>query len=148
MKKLGIILVCFATMAMTSCGLFQSAASSNSAALALGQTCGSAVLGLYQSYKSTGTINLTTGNNLTNALALATCYTQLNQNKSNSSYRQSFANGLILSSAGLITNQNAATFISALLGASSLANVSSSNSVQQNQNSTPAIIGVLKTVDK
>lgn len=146
MKRLVILAVCFATLAMTSCGVLNT--SSNSAAQALGQTCGAAVLGLYQSYKATGTLNLTTGNNLTNALALATCYTQLSQNKDNSSYRKSFTNGLILSSAGLITNQNAATFISALLGTSSLGTVNSNSSSSQMSKTTPGVTKLIQTLDK
>lgn len=146
MKRLAILAVCFATLAMTSCGVLNT--SSNSAAQALGQTCGAAVLGLYQSYKATGTLNLTTGNNLTNALALATCYTQLSQNKDNSSYRKSFTNGLILSSAGLITNQNAATFISALLGTSSLGTVNSNSSSSQMSKTTPGVTKLIQTLDK
>lgn len=148
MKKLSVILVCFATMAMSSCSFFQSAATSNSAAQALGQTCGSAVLGLYQSYKSTGSLSLTTGDNLTNALALATCYTQLSQNKDNSDYRKSFTSGLILSSAGLITNQNSAAFVNALLGTSSLSTVNNSSSTTQVVQATPAVTQLIKTLDK
>lgn len=147
MKKLGIILVCIATLAMSSCSLFQSAASSNSAAQALGQTCGSAVLGLYQSYKATGTLSLTTGDNLSSALALATCYTQLSQNKDNSDYRKSFANGLILSSAGLITNQNSATFINALLGTPSIGTVTTTSTPVQINKVTPGFTNLLKTLD-
>lgn len=149
MKRLSIILVCFATMAFTSCSVLNSVASSNSAASTLGQTCGSAILGLYQSYKATGTINLTTGNNLTNALALASCYTQLKSNAGNSDYRKAFANGLILSSAGLITNQNSNAFINALLSANGLSNVSSSNTTQQNQKAVnSAAIPVLQALEQ
>ena len=120
-------------MAFTSCSVLGSAASSNTAATTMGQTCGSAILGLYNSYKATGSVNLTYGNNLTHALALATCYTQLKANKDNSSYRNAFATGLVMSSAGLITNQNSNAFINALLMCSGLANISSSNTTQQNQ---------------
>ena len=146
MKRLSIILVSFATLALTSCGILNS--SSNSAATALGQTCGAAVLGLYQSYKATGSLSLTTGNNLTNALTLATCYTQLSQNKDNSNYRKAFASGLVLSSAGLITNQNSATFINALLGTSSLATVNSTSTPTQLNKTTPAVTNLIATLDK
>lgn len=115
----------------------------------MGQTCGSAILGLYNSYKSTGTINLTTGNNLAHALSLATCYTQIKANANNSNYRTAFASGLVMSSAGLITNQNSNAVINALLMCSGLSNVSSSNSTQQNQqviiNSTE---NLFKTIEK
>ena len=143
MKRLAIIAVCFATLAMSSCGVLNS--SSNSAAQALGQTCGAAVLGLYQ---STGSLSLTSGNNLTNALALATAYTQLSQNKDNSEYRKSFTNGLILSSAGLITNQNSAAFVNALLGTSALGTVNNNSSSSQMSKTTPAVTGLIKTLDR
>jgi hypothetical protein len=144
MKRLSILMVCFATLVLTSCGALNT--SSNSAAQAMGQTCGAAVLGLYQSYKATGTINLTTGNNLTNALALATCYTQLKANKDNKAYRSSFTNGLILSSAGLITNQNASTFVNALLSANGLANLNANSTQQQNKAATTSMNNLLKTL--
>lgn len=133
MKRLSIILVCFATMAFSSCGVLNSVTSSNTAATTMGQTCGTAVLGLYNSYKSTGTINLTAGNNLAHAISLATCYTQIKANAGNSSYRTAFATGLVMSSAGLITNQNVNAYINALLLCNGLSNVSSSNTTQQNQ---------------
>lgn len=145
MKRLSIIAVCFATLAMASCSMFNS--SSNSVAQGLGQTCGSAVLGLYQSYKNTGSVTLTEPNNLSNALTLAACYTQLSQNKDNSSYRKSFANGLILSSAGLITNQNAATFVNALLGASALGTISSTSSNSEVKKTTGTVTGLLQSLD-
>lgn len=148
MKRLSLVLVCFATLAFASCGVLNSAASSNSAATAMGQTCGNAVLGLYNSYKATGTVNLTYGNNLTNALALATAYTQIKANKDNSNYRKAFANGLILSSAGLITNQNVNAFINALLLCNGLSNVSSSNTTQQNQQAAaPATLNLLQALE-
>ena len=111
-------------------------------------TCGSAVLGLYNSYKSTGTIDLTNSNNLTNALALATCYTQLRQNKDNNNYRNAFTSGLILSSAGLITNQNAGSFINTLLGAQQLGTVNASTASSQAVSLTPTVVNVVKSVGK
>ena len=145
MKRIAILAVCFATLAMTSCGILNS--SSNSAAQALGQTCGAAVLGLYQSYKKTGTVDLTNANNLTNALALATCYTQVKQNINNSSYRQSFTTGLISSSAGLITNQNAAAFVNLFLSSTALGTVNSSSSTAQVNGTTPTFTRLMKSLD-
>lgn len=147
MKRLAILFVCAATFAFASCGML-GAGAGNTAAQALGQTCGSAVLGLYNSYKSTGTIDLTNANNLTNALALATCYTQLRQNKDNSTYRNAFTSGLILSSAGLITNQNAGNFVSALLGAQQLGNINQNSSSSQVSTTTPTLVNLVKSVDK
>jgi len=147
MKRLAILFVCAATLVMTSCGML-GAGANNTAAQALGQTCGSAVLGLYNSYKSTGTIDLTNSNNLTNALALATCYTQLRQNKDNNNYRNAFTSGLILSSAGLITNQNAGSFINTLLGAQQLGTVNASTPSSQAVALTPTVVNVVKSVGK
>lgn len=143
MKRLSIIFIAVATLAFSSCAML--GGSSDSAAQSLGQTCGTAVLGLYNAYKSTGKIDLTNATNLTNAIALATCYTQIKQNKNNSSYRTAFANGLILSSAGLITNQNSSAFINALINANGLGSGTSSSGVSQNPTIIePAIVGVLQ----
>lgn len=145
MKRLGLLLVCFATMAFTSCSLFQSAASSNPVAMAAGQTCGTAVQGLYSSYRSSGTVDLTKTNNLNNALALATAYTALKQNKDDQSYRKAFTSGLIASSAGLITSKNASTFVDGLLSAAGLANVNTQN-IAQTAATASAVMTLLNTL--
>lgn len=145
MKRLGLLIVCFATLALTSCGAIQSAASSNTVAQASGQACGTAVQGLYSSYKSTGTIDLTNANNFNNALALATAYTNLNQNKGNEAYRKSFTTGLILSSAGLITQANATQFVDKLLANAGLGNINTQN-VAQTAATAAAIITLLNTL--
>jgi hypothetical protein len=145
MKRLGLLIVCFATLALTSCGAIQSAASSNTVAQASGQACGTAVQNLYSSYKSTGTVDLTNANNLNNALALATAYTNLKQNKDNEAYRKSFTTGLILSSAGLITQANATQFIDKLLATAGLGNINTQN-VAQTAATAAAIITLLNTL--
>ncbi|MBP5528366.1 MAG: hypothetical protein J6X79_07960 [Bacteroidales bacterium] len=145
MKRLGLILMCVAALVMTSCSALQTASTSDPAAKASGQACGTAVQGLYSSYHSTGTLDLTVGNNLTNALALATAYTQLKQNKDNAAYRKAFTNGLIASSAGLITSANAATFIDKLLGTTALANINTEK-VTQTASTAVAIITLLNAL--
>ena len=138
-------MVCFAALAMASCSTLSSAASSNTVAQASGQACGSAVQGLYSSYKKTGTVDLTNANNLNNALALATAYTTLKQNKDNQAYRSSFTTGLILSSAGLITQANAGQFIDKLLATAGLGNINTQN-VAQTAATAAAIITLLNTL--
>lgn len=145
MKRLGLLIVCFATLALTSCDAIQSAASSNTVAQASGQACGTAVQGLYSSYKNTGTIDLTNTNNFNNALALATAYTNLKQNKGNEAYRKSFTTGLILSSAGLITQANATQFVDKLLATAGLGNINTQN-VAQTAATAAAIITLLNTL--
>ena len=145
MKRLSVFLVCFATLAMTSCSLFNAAASSNSVAKASGQSCGSAVQGLYGAYRSSGNIDLTNATNLNNALALATSYANLKQNKDNPEYRQAFTSGLIASSAGLITSANASAFVDKLLASSGLANINSQN-IAQTASTAVAIVNLLKVI--
>lgn len=147
MKRLGILLACFATLALTSCSLFSAAASSNSVAKASGQNCGTAVQGLYGAYKSTGNIDLSNATNLNNALALATSYANLKQNKDNSEYRQAFTSGLIASSAGLITSSNAAAFVDKMLATAGLANINSQN-IAQTAATAAAIVSLLKVVNQ
>ena len=138
-------MVCFATLVMASCGAMQSVASSNTVAQASGQACGTAVQGLYSSYKNTGTVDLTNATNFNNAIALATAYTNLRQNKDNDAYRKSFTTGLILSSAGLITQANASQFVDKLLASAGLANVNTQN-IAQTAATAAAIIPLLNTL--
>ena len=145
MKRLGLLLMCVATLTLTSCNLLSAAASSNTVAQASGQTCGTAVQGLYGAYKSTGTVDLSNPTNLNNALALATAYSNLKQNKDNSDYRKAFTTGLIASSAGLITSANATAFIDQMLATTGLANVNTQN-IAQTAATAAAIITILNTV--
>ena len=138
-------MVCFATLVMASCGAMQSVASSNTVAQASGQACGTAVQGLYSSYKNTGTVDLTNATNFNNAIALATAYTNLRQNKDNDAYCKSFTTGLILSSAGLITQANASQFVDKLLASAGLANVNTQN-IAQTAATAAAIITLLNTL--
>ena len=145
MKRLSLLLVCFATLAMTSCSLFNAAASSNTVARASGQSCGSAVQGLYGAYKSTGNIDLSNATNLNNALSLATSYANLKQNKDNADYRKAFTAGLIASSAGLITSSNASVFVDRLLATSGLTNINTQN-IAQTAATASAIVNLLKVI--
>ena len=147
MKRLGILLACFATLALTSCSLFSAAASSNTVAKASGQNCGAAVQGLYGTYKGTGNIDLSNPTNRNNALALATSYANLKQNKDNADYRKAFTAGLIASSAGLITNGNAAAFVDKMLATAGLSNINSQN-IAQTAATASAIISLLKVVNQ
>ena len=146
MKRLALLMVCVATLGLaTSCSLL-GGTSANSAAQLSGQTCGLAVQGLYSNYRSTGKLDLMSGNNLNNALALATAYTTLRQNKDNDAYRKAFTTGLIASSAGLITGANANAFVNQLLNSGSLAGLNAEK-IQQSAAVASAIIqllGVLK----
>lgn len=137
--------MCVATLAMTSCSTLQSAASSDTVASATGQSCGTAVQGLYSAYKRTGTVDLTNTTNLNNALTVATAYTNLKQNKSNSNYRKAFTSGLIASSAGLITSDNATAFVDKMLATAGLGNINT-QTVAQTAATASAIITLLNVL--
>ena len=147
MKRLGILLMCVATLTLASCSLLQSGAGANAIAQTAGQTCGSAILGLYNAYKSTGKVSLADPANLGYALSLATAYTQIKQNKDNKDYRRAFGNGLILSSAGLITKNNSNAFIDALLAANGLANISNTSSSSQKTAAEGSIAPILRVLE-
>ncbi len=145
MKRLSFLIVCIAALTFASCSTLASAASSDTVANATGQTCGAAMQGLYRSYKSTGTVDLTNANNLNNALAVATAYTNLKQNKDNTAYRKAFTTGLIASSAGLITSANAGTFVDKLLASSGLGNINTQN-ITQTAATVAAIVTLLNAL--
>lgn len=146
MKRLGLLFVCIATLATVSCSTVSSFSDSNNVARTSGQTCGTALQGLYTSYRNTGKVDLTNASNLTNALVLATCYTQLNENKNNSDYRKSFTSGLIASSAGLITPANASSFVNTLLGATGLGGVTAEN-ISKTATTATTIITLLNALN-
>ncbi len=137
--------MCFATLAMTSCGLLQAPAGANAVAVAAGQSCGTAVQGLYSAYRNTGRIDLTNATNLSNALALAASYTNLKANVGDQNYRKAFTTGLIASSAGLITSANATAFVDNLLATAGLGNVNSQN-ITQTAATAVAIVTLLNTL--
>jgi len=142
MKRLSILIVCVASLlTATSCSMLGGNAA-NSAAQLSGQSCGTAVQSLYSSYHNAGKLDLTAGNNLNNALVLATAYTTLRQNKDNADYRKSFTRGLIASSAGLITAANANNFVNTLLASSALGGLTS-DKVTQTANTVSTIVQLL-----
>ena len=145
MKKLSIILMSIAVLAFASCSSLQNAASSNTVAQASGQQCAMAASSLYQSYKSTGKLDITSGSNLTNALALITCYNQLKQNKGNADYRKAFTSGAISAGTSLITSANAEQFTNALLNATGLDNVNMQN-ISQKVETASTIITLLNAL--
>ncbi|MBQ9418544.1 MAG: hypothetical protein IJU19_08210 [Bacteroidales bacterium] len=145
MKRIAIMMMCVATLAMSACSALTAASSSNAAASASGSACGSAVQGLYSAYKSSGKVDLGNATNLSNAVALASAYTNLKNNKSDSDYRKAFTSGLIASSAGLVTQSNASTFINQLLSTSSLGNINT-QTVSQTAATASAIVTLLNTL--
>ena len=105
MKRLSIIVLCFATMALASCGTF-SGNSSESAAKTSGRNTANAILSLYNSYRANGTVSLANSADLTSTLVLATGYTNLRNNQQDPNYRKAFAAGMVSAGTSLITSSN------------------------------------------
>lgn len=145
MKKIALLMMCVATMAFASCSSLSTAASSNTAASASGASCGKALVALYNSYKATGKLDLTNGNNLANALTIVTAYTQLKENHDNETYKSAFRSGMITSGKPYISQSNANNLMSGLLASSGLANVNASNIAQKAETVT-AIITLLNAI--
>lgn len=146
MRKLGFLLVTFAAVALVSCSALNNASSQNAVASASGSACGAAVSGLYRSYKTTGGINLTNSNDLTNALALATAYSQLRANSTNESYKKAFAAGLVTGSAGTITTSNAVNFMNSLLSTTALSGINANN-IASKVETASAIVTLLRALN-
>lgn len=144
MKRLSIILMCFATLSFVSCSSIKSFTASDAAAKAVGQSTANAIIGLYKSYKANGTISLSNTNDLTNALALATGYTGYRNNQANSSYKTSFAAGMVAAGGSLITSANVNGIITTMNNLTGL-NVNASN-ISQNVNTVTSIITLLQAL--
>ncbi len=144
MKRLSIILMCFAALSFVSCSSLGTIAASDSAAKATGQSTANAILGLYRSYKANGTISLSNTTDLTNALALATGYTGYRNNQTNSSYKTSFAAGMVAAGGSLITSSNVNSVITTMNNLTGL-NVNASN-ISQNVNTITSIITLLNAL--
>lgn len=144
MKRLGLFLAAFAVLAFSSCSML-GGTGSTSVAKNNGQTCGTAVQGLYKSYKSTGSLDLTNATNLSNAIALASAYSNLKNNRNDNNYRKDFTSGLIASSAGLITTANASSFVDKMLATNGLGNINSQK-ITQTAATASAIISLLNAL--
>ena len=120
MKKL--LFLCATTAVLASCGMTSgtstgasststatTVATTVSAATSAGQNTGNAIHLLYTQYKADGKYDYKNVNNAINAaLLLANC-ADLPKNVKNSTYLKEFGQGLITSSAGLVTQQNVAS---------------------------------------
>lgn len=141
MKKFSFIMMLVATVAF--CGCKSSSFSSDSAAVAQGAACGTALKTLNSSYKSTGKLDLGTATNLSAALALATSYSQLKANKNNTNYKASFANGMVTGGAGLLTQASATTVVNALLNSTGITQQNIQNA-QSRVQTAATIINILR----
>jgi hypothetical protein len=114
MKRLSILIICFATLAFASCSSTMGSGTASSAAKDNGRAAGASIISLYNSYRSTGTVNLGNAADLTAALGLATAYTNFRNNQADPNYKKAFAAGMVSAGAGLITTANVNNLINTM----------------------------------
>lgn len=144
MKRLSIIMMCFATMALASCDLTRNTTSGNEAKTS-GRNTANAILALYNSYRSNGTISMSNANDLTSTLVVATGYTNLRNNQGNADYRRAFAAGMVSAGTGLITSANVERVINTMNGLTGL-NVNASN-ISNSVGTATAVIQLLQALN-
>ena len=146
-----LVAACTAALMVSSCSILQNVASS---ALSTGTNTGSAIAGLYQILKSTGTIDLS---NLTNLINLGKILTGANALAgSTTSYANDFASGLIKGSSNLVNSNNLAKVMTGLeslasIDTSVLANAASfaaTGSDPQITNSTKGVTDSMNAITK
>lgn len=136
--------MCVAALFITSCSGTSHIATSNAAAKANGLSTANAMLALYNSYQAKGTISLANASDLSNALILATGYTNLRNNKDNAEYKTSFAAGMVAAGTGLITTSNVNRVLD-LLNSSTGLNVNATN-IQSSVTAVSSIVSLLKAL--
>lgn len=146
MKRLSILLMSVAILALGSCKLTKSVSASDSAAVMSGKQCAIASNSLYNTYKSTGKLDLSNNTNVTNILTVITSYNQLKENKNNTSYRKAFAKGAASAGTQLITSANSERFIDALLNCTALNGVTAQN-IQQKAQTASTIITLFNALN-
>ena len=144
MKKISILIMCVATLAFASCATMGGASSPSSAARDNGRAAGASIISLYNSYRSTGTVNLGNPTDLTAALSLATAYTNYRNNQADANYKKAFASGMVAAGAGLITTKNVTSIINTMNNLTGL-NVNAST-ITNSVGTATAIIQLLQAL--
>ena len=119
MKLSKLIAAAAILVTMTSCGVLGSITGNQSVSLSNGVKVGSALLNLYNQYKTTGTINMTNLANINNVANIVSGIKNIKDNTNTESALADYAQGLMNGSSNLINTNNAANIIS---GLTSLAN--------------------------
>ncbi len=137
MKKIltAVLALAMTATVSTVCATTASAATSTSidttsAAYTSGATAGKAINALYTQYKADGKLDLKNTTNLVEIGLLGASIVGLKDQTKDSDFYKSFSEGIVLGSAGLISDENSSTVTDALSSISSLdfSTVSSSSS--------------------
>ena len=129
---------------LASCSSLTNTAASTPAGTE-GATCARALVGLYNSQKTNGTISITNTADLGNILAVINSYNQLKANKADETYKTNFATGMVTGGGNIITSANATSIMNSLLNSTGLANVNAAN-IAQNAQTVAAIVTLLKAL--
>ncbi len=140
MKKIGILLMFFATMAVSSCSILSNAA--RTSAGATGSATAKALVSLYNSRQTNGNISITNSYDLSNILTVINGAQALRTNQADLQFKTNFITGLVSGGSGMITNTSANNIVSNLLSSTAFANVNASNITQKVETVT-AIISLL-----
>lgn len=145
MKKTVFLMILAAAFAFASCGSMSNVASSDAVAKSAGTSCGSSLVNIYKSYKAAGNkINMNDANVLTNAIALSTSISGLKQNSKDSNYRKSYIAGMLLGSAGILTETKAANIYDNLVTSSNaLSGINTSSSASTLTTAANALTTIL-----
>ena len=111
-KKLLLIFLTVALAGMTACK--KTGDVSGDDGTTAGSNTGSALVGLYNQYKTDGKVDLGNLNNLTNILSLAASVTDIKNAEKGTNYYTTFASGLITGSTQKVNNNNVDNVISGL----------------------------------
>jgi hypothetical protein len=128
MKRVRVLVFFIATLSFASCSSISKVASSNTVANAEGVACGKVLTTMFNQYKSSGKVDVTNSNTWKNVMELGSYCTALNKNKADTSYKQSFASGLVTGSNGLLTTSTATSAVNSLLSISGLSGLTSGTS--------------------
>lgn len=140
MKKTSVFLICFATLAISSCSLLSGAASTTAGST--GSSAARSLVGLYNSRQTNGSISITNSNDLANILNVITAAQQLKANSSDAQYKTNFIAGLVNGGSGMITSASATNIVNSILGSTAFSNVNATN-IAQKAETVSAIITLL-----
>lgn len=144
MVKKVLFMVVVAMFALSSCSSVSNVSTADAAAKTMGTTCGTAMSGLYKSYKTDGKLDISNSSVLTNIIAVSTSTANLKTNAKNPEFRKSFISGMVLGSAGLLTNTTAGTVYDKLeQSAGAVSNVNTSSTASTINSAANALTTIL-----
>ena len=126
LKRIRISVLFLAIISFASCGSMSNIASSDTAAMIEGTSCGKSLENLYTQYKSLGKVDLSSASNLLKVAELGTFMNSLKNNINLPAYKTDFLSGLVSGSNGLITENNSSAILNSLTSLNGLSSITPS----------------------